>query len=61
MQCLQCKHTNPSQEYCGACGAPLKLESFIGLQVEKQLHEKMKDRDLVERETSIKIFERVLG
>jgi hypothetical protein len=61
MRCFQCGKGNSKQDFCGACGAPLHLDSFIAHQVKEQLSKNTKDRDLIERESAIRVFEKAYG
>ena len=61
MQCLRCHFENQEQNFCGVCGAPLGLEDFVALQVRSELEKNTRERDLVERESAIRIFEKVQG
>ena len=57
-RCFQCGAENPVQSFCGTCGSPLQLDAYINGRVSLQLGEITRDRDLVERESAIKIFEK---
>lgn len=60
--CYQCGRDNPAdQTFCGGCGAPLGLNDFISKKVEEQLRDTIRDRDILETESSIKVFERAWG
>lgn len=61
MECFKCKTANLEQRFCGHCGAALNLEEFITSQVEANLAQRTQQKDLVERESSIRIFERTVG
>jgi hypothetical protein len=58
--CFQCGQDNPeSQQFCGQCGAALTLKDYISKQVESQLAVALKDRQLLETESTVRVFERV--
>jgi hypothetical protein len=59
--CYQCGSDNPEQAFCGACGSPLHLNDFISTRVKEQVADVIRDRDVLETESSIKVFERALG
>lgn len=60
--CYQCEHENPSdQPFCGQCGSPLVLKDFIARQVTDNVRNEVRDRDILETESSIKVFERAWG
>ena len=61
MECFRCHCENQEQKFCGSCGAPLQLEEYIALQVKSELEKNSRERDLVERESAIRIFEKVQG
>lgn len=61
MRCFQCKNDNPKQAFCGTCGSPLELDVFIASRVRIELGQQTKERDLVERESAVRIFEKVTG
>jgi hypothetical protein len=61
VRCFQCSAENSPQSFCGTCGAPLQLQAYIGQRVNQELVAVTRERDLVERETAIRIFERVFG
>src|SRR5712691_11131376 len=60
-QCYQCGHGNTDQTFCGACGSPLNLNDYIAKKVKDQLAETIQNRDVVERESSIKVFNQAWG
>lgn len=61
-RCLQCEQDNPpEQRFCGNCGAPLILREFIARQVSEGVASAVRDRDILETESSIKVFERAWG
>ena len=60
-QCYKCGQTNPAQAFCGICGSPLALDEFIRAKVDSQLTDAIRDRDVLETESSIKVFEKALG
>jgi hypothetical protein len=59
--CYHCGKDNSDQSFCGACGSPLALSEYLSTSVKKQLADTIQDRDVLERESSVKIFERVWG
>lgn len=63
MRCHQCGNddSNENQKFCGNCGVPLNLSQFISARVETELAQRTRERDLIERETAIRIFEKVFG
>lgn len=61
MKCFQCSSANPAQAYCGNCGSPLDLAAFIRNRVDVELQQKTQMRDLVERESAVRIFEKAYG
>ena len=61
-RCFQCEQDNPpEQRFCGNCGAPLILREFIARQVSEGVASAVRDRDILETESSIKVFERAWG
>ena len=60
-QCYQCGHGNTDQTFCGACGSPLHLNDYIAKKVKDQLAETIQNRDVLERESSIKVFNQAWG
>src|SRR5262245_39264458 len=58
-QCYQCGHASVNQPFCGACGAPLNLNDYIAKKVKDQLADTIQNRDVLERESSIKVFKQV--
>jgi hypothetical protein len=60
--CFSCEHKNAQDQlFCGACGAPLSLSSFVSKQVDARLSEATRDRQIVETESAIRIFETAFG
>ncbi len=60
--CFQCGGKNAeAQSFCGACGSPLCLKDYISRQVSENLVAAVRDRDVLETESSIKVFERAWG
>ena len=56
-RCFQCEKANPpEQSFCGACGSPLLLKDFIAQSVSKELATAVRDRDILETESAIKVF-----
>ena len=61
-RCHQCESVNATdQAFCGACGSPLALEDFISKKVSEHLQNAIRDRDVIETESSIRVFERAWG
>jgi hypothetical protein len=60
-ECYQCGKENPEQGFCGACGSPLGFGEYISKKVKDQLAETIKDRDVLEMDSSIKVFTRAMG
>jgi hypothetical protein len=61
-KCYQCERNNPAdQAFCGGCGSALALNDYISKKVEERLRDAIRDRDVVETESSIKVFERAWG
>jgi hypothetical protein len=61
-QCFQCEQDNPSgQGFCGTCGSPLVLREYVAAQVSKGIASSIQNRDILETESSIKVFERAYG
>jgi hypothetical protein len=54
--CYQCGADNQGQAFCGACGSPLALSDFISTKVKDQLSESIRNRDVLEMDSSIKVF-----
>jgi hypothetical protein len=55
-QCFHCGGSNPDQAFCGHCGSPLALNEYISTRVKTQLAETIRDRDVLEMDSSIKVF-----
>jgi len=61
-RCYQCENDNPpDQSFCGNCGATLVLKEYISGQVTRELASAIRDRDILETESAIKVFERAWG
>jgi hypothetical protein len=57
--CFSCEHKNPPEHtFCGACGAPLALSSYVSREVDARLAEATRDRQILETESSIRVFEK---
>lgn len=54
--CYQCGKENPDQAFCGACGSPLAFNDYISKKVKDQLADTIRDRDVLEMDSSIKVF-----
>jgi hypothetical protein len=61
MTCFGCATENPQQAFCGACGAPLPLADFLAKNVKDQITASTRDRNVVETESAIRVFEKVFG
>lgn len=59
--CYKCGSENPDQAFCGACGSPLALDEFISTKVRDQVTESIRDRDVLEMDSSIKVFKQAWG
>jgi hypothetical protein len=60
--CFQCGKLNHADEsYCGGCGAPLALNDFIAARVAVEVSTAVRDRNVLETESSIRVFERAMG
>jgi hypothetical protein len=59
--CYNCGHPNIEQTFCGFCGSPLALNDYVTATVNGRLHDAIRDRDVLETESSIKVFEKALG
>src|SRR5262245_24582804 len=60
-QCYQCGQDNTDQTFCGACGSPLHLNDYVAKKVKDQLAETIQNRDVLERESSMKVFNQAWG
>jgi hypothetical protein len=54
--CFQCGIENPDQAFCGTCGSPLVLRDYISVKVNDRLTDAIRDRDVLEMDSSIKVF-----
>ena len=59
--CYQCGKNNPDQAFCGACGSPLALHEYISARVKAQLSDTIRNRDVLEMDSSIKVFKQAWG
>src|SRR6185312_14903305 len=60
--CHSCGSSNStSQSFCGSCGSPLSLEDFIAKRVSENVATAIRDRNVLETESSIRVFERAWG
>lgn len=51
---------NPSQQkFCGSCGSPLTLGEFLAARVALEVSNSVKDRDVLEKDSTIRVVERV--
>ncbi len=61
-KCYQCGRENPAdQAFCGGCGSPLELSIYLDKKVKDQLREAIRDRDVLEMDSSIKVFQKAWG
>src|ERR1700693_3130322 len=60
-KCFQCGKNNPDQAFCGACGSPLVLSEYISAKVKHQLADTIRNRDVLEMDSSIKVFKQAWG
>ncbi len=61
-KCYQCGKDNPAgQSFCGACGSALALSEYISQQVKSHVAESVQDRDVLERDSSIRVFTQAWG
>jgi hypothetical protein len=61
LTCYQCSKSNPHQRHCGHCGAPLNLNDYISFKVADDVRHSIRDRDVLEKESSIAVFTRAWG
>lgn len=59
--CNQCSAENPDQPFCGSCGSPLELSKYISTRIQTQLAESIRDRDVLEMDSSIKVFTKAMS
>jgi hypothetical protein len=60
--CHQCGTNNTnSQSFCGSCGSALSLEDYISKRVSENVAGAIRDRDVLETESSIRVFEKAWG
>lgn len=60
-KCYRCGRENPDQAFCGACGSPLALNDYISTVVKDQLANSIRDRNVLETESSINVFNKALS
>jgi hypothetical protein len=60
-RCYECGNNSLDQAFCGACGSPLALNEYIAKKVGVQLAETIRDRDVLEMDSSIKVFKQAWG
>jgi hypothetical protein len=61
-RCFGCEQENPDNlTFCGFCGSPLKLGDFLSRKVSEELSTAVRDRSVLETESSIKVFEKAWG
>jgi hypothetical protein len=60
-RCYQCGKDNPEQAFCGTCGSSLALNDFIATKVKAQIADSIRDRDVLEMDSSIKVFTQAWG
>jgi|SRR5580692_1334562 hypothetical protein len=56
LKCYGCGKENPDQAFCGACGSPLGLNDYISTVVKEQVSHSIRDRDVLEMDSSINVF-----
>ena len=61
MKRVACGQDNPDQAFCGASGSPLSLAEYINKQVSERVAASVRDRNVLETESAIKVFERAWG
>jgi len=61
LKCYRCGHKNQDQAFCGSCGWPLALNEYLSKSVKEQIGLAVRDRDVLETESSIRVFERAWG
>jgi hypothetical protein len=59
-KCYKCEHVNPDQSFCGICGSPLVLDDFITAKVNDRLKDAIRDRDVLETDSAVKVFQKAL-
>jgi hypothetical protein len=60
--CFQCEAENPADQlFCGQCGSALTLKDYISGQISKEIADAIRDRDVLETESAIRVFERAWG
>jgi hypothetical protein len=60
--CHQCGRVNASdQTYCGGCGSALALADYISSKVKNEIGHTIRDRDVLEMDSSIKVFTKAWG
>jgi hypothetical protein len=60
--CFHCNSDNPeNQAFCGSCGSPLILSDYVSARVSKEFAAFTKDRQILETESAIRVFERAWG
>jgi hypothetical protein len=61
-RCFQCEQDNPdNQTFCGGCGSVLALKDFVTGKVDEAVKVAVRDRDVLETESAIRVFERAWG
>ncbi len=56
-RCFQCDAENPPENtFCGKCGAALLLSDFISQRVATEVLTAVRDRDVLETESAIRVF-----
>lgn len=59
-KCFQCESDSPStQKFCGNCGSPLALGDYLAARVALEVSSAVKDRDVLEKDSTIRVVERV--
>jgi len=61
-RCHQCNIENPdAQAFCGACGSPLALNDYVSGRVKAEVSLAVQNRDVLETDSAVRIFERAFG
>lgn len=61
-ECFGCGHDNPPDHtFCSQCGSALSLRDFLAASTAKAVSESLRDRDVLETESAIRVFERAWG
>lgn len=61
-ECYGCGHDNPlDHTFCSQCGSALVLRDYLAASTAKAVSEAIRDRDVLETESAIRVFERTWG